>query len=113
MGDGEDVTAVVSVGGSAVHDGSLKLADVSTGLVVKVSKADILQCQAEDLAGGTADITIQEGFVNSIVDTNEFVVTFIGIPEGVTVKVPVTQAALMAGINDVTGPMAAASFGSS
>ena len=48
-------------------------------------------------------ITIQEGFVNSIVDTNEFVVTFIGIPEGVTVKVPVTEAALMAGINDVTG----------
>ena len=94
VGDGEDVTAVVSVGGGVVHSGSLKLADVTTGLVVKVEGADVLQCEADDTEGGTATITIQEaGFAGSIVDMNEFVVSFIGIPEGVTVKVPKMEAA--------------------
>ena len=94
VGDGEDVTAVVSVGGGVVHSGSLKLADVTTGLKVKVEGADVLQCEADDTEGGTATITIQEaGFASSIVDTNEFVVSFIGIPEGVTVRVPKMVAA--------------------
>ena len=34
VGNGEDITAVVRVGGAAIHSGSLKLADVSTGLVI-------------------------------------------------------------------------------
>ena len=84
---GEDVTAVVSVGGGVVHSGSLKVADVSTGLIVKVAKANVLQCET-DAESETATVTIQEGFVNSIMDTNEFMVSFIGIPEGVTVTVP-------------------------
>ena len=109
MGDGEDVTAVVSVAGTAVHSRSLKLADVTTGLVVKVDKADTLQCET-DAESEPATITIQEGFAISITDTNEFVVSFIGIPEGVTVKVPETEAALTAG-GDVTAEMATASFG--
>ena len=89
MGNGEDVTAVVSVGGGVVHSGSLKLADVTTGLKVKVAGADVLQCEAGDTEGAKATITIQEaGFASSIVDTNKFVVSFIGIPEGVTVRVP-------------------------
>ena len=109
VGDGEDVTAVVSVAGTAVHSRSLKLADVTTGLVVKVDKADTLQCET-DAESETATITIQEGFATSITDTNEFVVSFIGIPKGVTVKVPETEAALTAG-GDVTAEMATASFG--
>ena len=109
VGDGEDVTAVVSVAGTAVHSRSLKLADVTTGLVVKVDKADTLQCET-DAESETATITIQEGFAISITDTNEFVVTFIGIPEGVTVKVPEAEAVLTAG-GDVTAEMATASFG--
>ena len=91
VGDGEDVTAVVSVGRGVVHSGSLKIADVTTGLKVKVEGADVLQCEADDTEGATATITIQEaGFASSIVDTNTFVVSFIGIPEGVTVRVPQT-----------------------
>ena len=110
VGGGEDITAVVRVGGAAIHSGSLKLADVSTGLVVKVDKADILQCETAEAEGGTATVTIQEGFASAITDTNEFVVSFIGIPEGVTVKVRETEAALTAG-GDVTAEMATASFG--
>ena len=94
VGDGEDVTAVVSVGGGVVHSGSLRLAAVTTGLKVKVEGADVRQCEADDTEGGTATITIQEaGFASSIVGTNEFVVSFIGIPEGVTVRVPKTVTA--------------------
>ena len=94
VGDGEDVTAVVSVGGGVVHSGSLKIADVTTGLKVKVAGADVLQCEAGDTEGATATITIQEaGFASSIGDMNEFVVSFIGIPEGVTVRVPKMEAA--------------------
>ena len=79
----------MSVGGGVVHSGSLKIADVTTGLKVKVEGADVLQCEAGDTEGATATITIQEaGFASSIVDTNKFVVSFIGIPEGVTVRVP-------------------------
>ena len=101
VGDGEDVTAVVSVGGSVVHSGSLKLADVTTGLKVKVEGADVLQCEAGDTEGGTATITIQEaGFASSIGDMNKFVVSFIGIPEGVTVRVPKMEAAAR---NDLMG----------
>jgi hypothetical protein len=112
VGDGEDVTAVVSVGGGVVHSGSLKLADVTTGLKVKVEGADVLQCEAGDTEGATATITIQEaGFASSIVGTNEFVVSFIGIPEGVTVRVPKTETASKTpgvGEDDLTPEMAGA-----
>ena len=110
VGNGEDVTAVVRVGGAAAHsDSSLKLADVTTGLALKVVKADILQCET-GTTGGTATVTIQEGFAAAIVDTNKFMVSFIGIPEGVTVKVPATIPALSEG-GDVTAAMAMASIG--
>ena len=110
VGDGEDVTAVVSVGGGVVHSGSLKLADVTTGLKVKVEGADVLQCEAGDTEGATATITIQEaGFASSIGDMNEFVVSFIGIPEGVTVRVPQTEtAAVTPDDGDLTPEMAGA-----
>ena len=64
---GDEVTAVVSVGGSVAHSGALKLADVTTGLIVKVDLAEVLQCET-DTESETAVVTIQEGegFVNSI-----------------------------------------------
>ena len=86
IGDGEDVTATVSVQGAAVHSGSLKVADVTTGLLVEVDQANILQCDT-DIESESATITIQEGYVNSIIDENDLMVSFTGIPEGVTVIV--------------------------
>ena len=93
IGDGEDVIAVVSVQGAAVHSGSLKVADVTTGLLVEVDQANVLQCDT-DIESETATIKIQEGYVNSIIDTNDLMVSFTGIPEGVTVIVPGTVAAV-------------------
>ena len=93
MGDGEDVTAVVSVQGAAVHSGSLKVADVTTGLLVEVEAADVLQCDT-DIESETATIKLQEGYVNSITVDNDLMVSFTGIPEGVTVIVPGTVAAV-------------------
>ena len=93
MGDGEDVTATVSVQGAAVHSGSLKLADVTTGLLVEVDQANVLQCDT-DIESETATLMIQEGYVNSIIDANDLMVSFTGIPEGVTVIVPGEVAAV-------------------
>ena len=86
VGDGEDITAVVRVGGAAVHSGSLKVADVTTGLAVTADAAELLQC--EDTDDATAAIKIQEGFTDAITDADSLVVTFTGIPEGVKVMVP-------------------------
>ena len=94
IGDGEDVTAVVSVQGAAVHSGSLKVADVTTGLLVEVDEANVLQCET-DVESETATLMIQEGYVNSIIDANELMVSFTGIPEGVTVIVPGTVDAVV------------------
>ena len=111
VGDGEDIVAVVSVGGGVVHSGSLKLADVTTGLIVKVAAADVLQCET-DTETETAVITIQEGagFAGAINDGHSFVVTFTGIPDGVTVMVPRMEPKLTA-TGGVTAETAAASFG--
>ena len=86
MGDGEDITANVLVGGTAVHRDPLKVADVTTGLAVTAAAAEIFQCADTDDA--TAAIKIQEGFANAITDADSLVVTFAGIPEGVKVMVP-------------------------
>ena len=91
VGDGEDITANVLVGGTAVNSAPLKVADVTTGLQVKADAAELLRC-ADD---ATAAIKIQEGFANAIMsaasatDPNDrLVVTFTGIPEGLKVMVP-------------------------
>ena len=44
LGDGGDVTAEVRVNGVAIHSGSIKLADVTTGLDIKVTASKGLQC---------------------------------------------------------------------
>ena len=91
LGDGEDITATVLVGGTAVHSAPLKVADVTTGLQVKADAAELLRC-ADD---ATAAIKIQEGFANAIMSAasatdpdDRLVVTFTGIPEGLKVMVP-------------------------
>ena len=87
LGDGEDITATVLVGGTAVNSAPLKVADVTTGLAVTADAAEILQCADTDDA--TAAIKIQEGFANAIMSPDDrLVVTFTGIPEGLKVMVP-------------------------
>ena len=110
LGDGEDITATVLVGGRAVHRAPLKVADVTTGLAVTADAAELLRC-ADD---ATAAIKIQEGFANAIMSAasatdDRLVVTFTGIPEGLKVMVP-DIVPLAADDPDTTADEAAASF---
>ena len=112
LGDGEDITATVLVGGTAVHRAPLKVADVTTGLAVTADAAELLRC-ADD---ATAAIKIQEGFANAIMSAasatdpdDRLVVTFTGIPEGLKVMVP-DIVPLAADDPDTTADEAAASF---
>ena len=114
LGDGEDITATVLVGGTAVHSAPLKVADVTTGLAVTADAAELLQCADTDDA--TAAIKIQEGFANAIMSAasatdpdDRLVVTFTGIPEGLKVMVP-DIVPLAADDPDTTADEAAASF---
>ena len=91
VGNGEDVTAVVRVNGAAVHSGTLKLSDVTTGAEVTVTAAEGLQCVApsgEDAA--VATIFFKEGFTSAFTGTHALVLTLRGIPEGVTVSASLT-----------------------
>ena len=83
--NGGEITAVVSVDGTALNSVPFKLADVMSGLKVKVDSAAGLQCGAESK---TATITIQETFDASITDADSFLLLFSDIPAGVTVIVP-------------------------
>ena len=85
VGDGEDITANVLVGGTAVNEAPMKVADVTTGLAVEVDAAKGVQCNDGEM---TATITIEEGFASAIKANDSFEVTFTGIPEGVKVTVP-------------------------
>ena len=110
LGDGEDITATVLVGGTAVHSAPLKVADVTTGLQVTADAAELLRC-ADD---ATAAIKIQEGFANAIMSAasttdDRLVVTFTGIPEGLKVMVP-DIVPLATDDPDTTADEAAASF---
>ena len=99
VGDGGEVTAVVRINGEAAHSGALMLSDVMTGLIVKVAGADVLQCEVGDSEGGTATITLQEGFASAFDSTEgsltSFVLAFSGIPDGVTATVPTVVAVAM------------------
>ena len=82
VGDGNDVTAEVSVNGVMIKFSPIKLADVTTGLDITVTSAEGLQCEA---GSEMATIKFVEGFASAIRDTDSLVVAFRGIPEGVTV----------------------------
>ena len=89
LGDGQDVAASVLIAGvsPANTSGPVKLAAVKKGLVIPVEVAAGDQCADTET---TATITIKEGegIANAINDGSRFVITFRGIPEGVTVTVP-------------------------
>ena len=63
VGNGEDITAAVMVNGTAATGSPIKLADVSTGLDIKVTAATGLQC---DKSTATATIMFTEGFNSAI-----------------------------------------------
>ena len=86
LGDGEDVTAEVSVNGVMIKFSPIKLADVTTGLDITVTSASGLQCEApSDMTMNVATIKFVEGFASALRDTDSLVVTFRDIPAGVTV----------------------------
>ena len=124
LGDGGEVLAVVRVNGTAVHSGSLKLADVKTALEIKVTAAEGAQCESTDTE--TAMITIKEAIMDGISDNEAMdaddgvpvttevtddglVVDFLNIPEGVTVTVP-NMIALPAVVEDDAASMTAANI---
>ena len=97
VGNGEDITATVMVGGVEASGSPVKLADVTTGLDIAVTAATGLQCEAGDVK---ATIMFTEGFNSAIkvvandpatddVDESDgnsvLVLNFRGIPDGVTV----------------------------
>ena len=89
LGVGQDIVATVFVAGvsPANTSGPVKLAAVKTGLDIPVEVATGDQCADTET---TATITIKEGegVASAINDSSRFVITFRGIPEGVTVTVP-------------------------
>ena len=115
LGDGGEVSAVVRVNGTAAHSGSLKLADVKTGLEITVTAASGAQCATTDTE--TAMITIKEAFMAGISandatevgDDDGLVVDFLNIPAGVTVTVP-NMIALPAVLEGDTPSMVAANI---
>ena len=83
VGDGEDVMANVLVGGTAVNSTPLKLADVTTGLETPVTAKSGDQCADGNIAN--AMITVKEGFPSAFMNGDSFVVSFSGVPEGVSI----------------------------
>jgi len=94
VGNGNDVTAEVSVNGVMIQHSPVKLADVTTGLMVTVTSADGLQCRVPmtgDTEGIMATIRFVEGFDSAFATNTDgtggstVVLDFSGIPDGVTV----------------------------
>ena len=103
VGDGNDVTAEVRVNGVMIDHSPIKLADVTTGLDITVTKATGLQCEApSDMTKNEATIKFVEGFASALRDTDQLVVAFRDIPEGVTV----TPNPMGTGISLETGDLA-------
>ncbi len=86
VGDGDDVMANVLVGGTAVNAAPLKLADVTTGLETPVTAKSGDQCADGSITD--ARITVKEGFDSSFMNGDSFMVSFSGVPEGVSITMP-------------------------
>ena len=107
VGAGRDIEARVIVQGDPVEMQRSKAADVEAGLDVTVTEtASGSACPS--MGSAESAVRIQEGFIGAISnpDHNELVVTFSGVPQGVTVKVPVTVGLpaddpLTAGVNEM------------
>ena len=88
VGHGGEITAEVMVNGTVVNGSPLSLSSVRNGLAVSVKEAKGDECEDVDT---TATITLQEGFnKNAFWASDNFLITFRNIPEGVTVMVPTT-----------------------
>ncbi len=87
VGHGNDITATVSVNGTAVGS-PVKVAGVTNGLDPVVNAAKGREC--DDADSIMARVTIREGNKNSFMQMDSFLITFRNIPEGVTVMVPET-----------------------
>ena len=85
VGHGGEITATVSVNGTAVGS-PVKVADVATGLDPVVNAAKGRECDDADSIMGR--VTIREGNKNSFMQMDSFLITFRNIPEGVSVMVP-------------------------
>ena len=99
VGDGNDVTAEVRVNGVVIKHSPIKLADVTTGLDITVTSATGLQCEA---GSEMATIKFVEGFASALRDTDSLVVTFRGIPEGVTVTPSMMGTGMALEMTDLT-----------
>ena len=102
VGNGEDITATVMVNGLEATGSPIKLADVTTGLVIEVTAASGLQCEA---GKAVATIMFTEGFNSAITAVAEvasttdvmesarnsvLVLNFRGVPDGVTATASLT-----------------------
>ena len=86
VGDGEDVMANVMVGGRQVNASPMKVADVTTGLMTSVTAKAGDQCADGNITD--AMITVTEGFPSAFKNGDSFMVSFSGVPEGVSITVP-------------------------
>ena len=86
VGDGEDVMANVMVAGRQVNASPMKVADVTTGLMTTVTAKAGDQCADGNVTD--AMITVEEGFPSAFKDGDSFMVSFSGVPEGVSIEVP-------------------------
>ena len=85
VGDGEDVMANIMVAGRPVNKTPMKVADVTTGLETPVTAKSGDQCADGNIAN--AMITVKEGFASSFMNGDSFVVSFSGVPDGVSIMV--------------------------
>ena len=97
VGAGNDITATVLVDGAAVNNVPVKVADVETALEIKLDALTGLQCESRDDDAKAVTITIKESedFENAIMARadadspgDSLIVTFLYIPDGVKVTVP-------------------------
>ena len=85
LGDGEDVTAEVRVNGVVIKHSPIKLADVTTGLDITVTAASGLQCEAPSGTWQKPPSSSWKVLRARSTMTDQLVVAFRDIPEGVTV----------------------------
>ena len=100
VGDGEDVMANVMVAGRPVNTTPMKVADVTTGLELPVTDKSGDQCMDKTI--DDARITVKEGFAGAFMNGDSFVVSFSGVPEGVSI----TMQDVIPVLDDVTSTSA-------
>ena len=84
VGHKEDIEATVSLDGVVARRSPSKVADVTTGLEVEVTRQDGLMCQlpGERSTDEMATIEIKEGFDDAIGNMYQLALTFTQVPDG-------------------------------